>query len=161
MSVSHTPVFLPDETATAAFAAAFSDGLSAPLTVWLEGGLGAGKTTFTRSLLRALGFEGTVKSPTYAIVESYPLPRFTLHHFDLYRFSAPEEWEDAGLDDLTGGNTVCLIEWPQKGGNFTPPADLTLTLTHCANGRNAVLSAQTENGQRSLEAWIKNLPAAK
>ena len=129
--------------------------------VTLIGANGAGKTTFTRSLLRALGFEGAVKSPTYAIVESYPLPRFTLHHFDLYRFSAPEEWEDAGLDDLTGGNTVCLIEWPQKGGNFTPPADLTLTLTHCANGRNAALSAQTENGQRSLEAWIKNLPAAK
>ena len=156
MSVSHTPVFLPDETATAAFAAAFSDGLSAPLTVWLEGGLGAGKTTFTRSLLRALGFEGAVKSPTYAIVESYPLEAFTLHHFDLYRFASPEEWEDAGLDDLFSPDSVCIIEWPQQGGAFTPPADITVSLNHAEQGRTCTATAHTANGQKSLEAWLNS-----
>ena len=163
-AVSHT-VFLPDEFATAALAqalaAAFSDGLSPPLVLWLEGGLGAGKTSFARSLLRALGFAGAVKSPTYTIAESYPLPQFPLHHFALYRFSSPEEWEDAGLDDLASDGAICLIEWPDKGGAYTPPPDITLALGHADGGRNARLYSHTTHGRKSLEAWIRNLPAAK
>ncbi|MDO4879008.1 MAG: tRNA (adenosine(37)-N6)-threonylcarbamoyltransferase complex ATPase subunit type 1 TsaE [Neisseria sp.] len=154
------PIFLADEDATAVFAAALAKDLSAPLTLWLEGGLGAGKTTFARCLLRALGYGGTVKSPTYAIVESYALPQFALHHFDLYRFAAPEEWADAGLDDLAG-LAVLLIEWPQKGGGFTPPADLALSLTRLDGGRQAVVTAYSPTGQESLTKWINNLPAAK
>ena len=88
--------------------------------------------------------------PTYAIVESYPLKPFTLHHFDLYRFTTPEEWEDAGLDELFAANSVCLIEWPQQGGEFTPPADITATLTHDGDGRKCLLTAHTERGRESL-----------
>jgi len=154
MSVSHTPVFLPDETATAAFAAAFSDSLSAPLTVWLEGGLGAGKTTFTRSLLRALGFEGAVKSPTYAIVESYALPQTTVHHFDLYRFTSPEEWLDAGLDDLIP-NSIVLIEWAGQGGEYAPAPDYIIQLEPRDNGRQCTLQACTPAAQKELDQWQK------
>lgn len=146
--------FLADEEATLALGASWAKSLSAPLVVYLQGDLGAGKTTFTRGLLRGLGHQGAVKSPTYAIVESYPLTGFTLHHFDLYRFSTPEEWEDAGLDDLFDGQNVCLIEWPQQGDEFTPAADITLSLNHAEHGRTVVFTAHTTHGRKSLEAWL-------
>ena len=148
--------FLPDEEATLQWGGSWAATLSAPLVVYLQGDLGAGKTTFTRGLLRGLGYGGAVKSPTYAIVESYPLPAFTLHHFDLYRFTAPEEWDDAGLDDLADGHSICLIEWPQLGEGFAPPPDIGIELTHTEAGRRATLNAHTETGQKSLEAWFKN-----
>lgn len=146
--------FLADEEATLALGASWAQSLGAPLTVYLQGGLGAGKTTFTRGLLRGLGHEGAVKSPTYAIVESYAPAGFALHHFDLYRFSTPEEWQDAGLADLFDGKSVCLIEWPQQGGGFTPAADLTLSLNHAEHGRIFTAAAHTPRGRKSLEAWL-------
>ena len=148
--------FLADEAATLDLGAAWSSRLNAPLVIYLEGDLGAGKTTLTRGILRGLGHQGAVKSPTYAIVESYPLEAFTLHHFDLYRFASPEEWEDAGLDDLFSPDSVCIIEWPQQGGAFTPPADITVSLNHAAQGRACTATAHTANGQKSLEAWLNS-----
>ncbi|UOO81530.1 tRNA (adenosine(37)-N6)-threonylcarbamoyltransferase complex ATPase subunit type 1 TsaE [Uruburuella testudinis] len=145
--------FLPDEAATLALGGSWAASLAAPLVVYLHGDLGAGKTTFTRGLLRGLGHNGAVKSPTYALVESYPLAAFTLHHFDLYRFSSPEEWQDAGLDDLFG-RSVCLIEWPQLGGEFVPAADITVQLENAEAGRMCTLTAHTPQGQKSLEAWL-------
>ncbi|MBJ1827681.1 tRNA (adenosine(37)-N6)-threonylcarbamoyltransferase complex ATPase subunit type 1 TsaE [Neisseria meningitidis] len=142
--------FLADEAATLDLGEAWSSRLNAPLVIYLEGDLGAGKTTLTRGILRGLGHRGPVKSPTYAIVESYPLKPFTLHHFDLYRFATPEEWEDAGLDELFSANSICLIEWPQQGGEFTPPADITATLTHDGDGRKCLLTAHTERGREGL-----------
>jgi len=148
--------FLADEAATLHLGERAAKLLYAPSVVYLEGELGAGKTTFTRGLLRAKGYTGTVKSPTYAIVESYPLEAFTLHHFDLYRFASPEEWEDAGLDDLFSPDSVCIIEWPQQGGAFTPPADITVSLNHAEQGRTCTATAHTANGQKSLEAWLNS-----
>ncbi|WP_416189963.1 tRNA (adenosine(37)-N6)-threonylcarbamoyltransferase complex ATPase subunit type 1 TsaE [Neisseria sp. CCUG17229] len=146
--------FLANEEATLALGASWAQSLTAPLVVYLQGDLGAGKTTLTRGLLRGLGHQGAVKSPTYAIVESYPLTDFTLHHFDLYRFSTPEEWEDAGLDDLFDNQSICLIEWPQQGGEFTPAADITLSLNHTDHGRTVKFTAHTTQGRKSLEAWL-------
>ncbi|MCF7530325.1 tRNA (adenosine(37)-N6)-threonylcarbamoyltransferase complex ATPase subunit type 1 TsaE [Neisseria lisongii] len=146
--------FLPDEHATLQLGAEWASSLTAPLVVYLLGDLGAGKTTFTRGLLKALGHQGAVKSPTYALVESYPLAALSVHHFDLYRFTSPEEWEDAGLDDLFTQESVCLIEWPQQGGAFTPAADLTIALTHADNGRNCTVTALTPQGRKSLQAWL-------
>ncbi|MDO4641371.1 MAG: tRNA (adenosine(37)-N6)-threonylcarbamoyltransferase complex ATPase subunit type 1 TsaE [Neisseria sp.] len=153
--VTHT-VFLPDEAATTALGASLAPYLSAPLVIYLEGGLGAGKTTFTRGLLRTLGYTGTVKSPTYTLVESYPLPSFILNHFDLYRFTSPEEWEDAGLDELFNEKSICLIEWPQQGGDFVPQAEITLSFEHQDEGRLCTLTAHTPQSQKSLEIWTKN-----
>lgn len=150
------PVFLPDEAATEALGASLAPLLSAPLTVYLEGGLGAGKTTFARGLLRGLGHTGTVKSPTYALVESYLTADFALHHFDLYRFSSAEEWEDAGLDEYFGAGSVCIIEWPQQGGTRVPAADMTLSIEHQEAGRVCTLAAHTHHGRQILEIWIKN-----
>lgn len=155
MSGNDTPTrFLPDEAATLQLAGAWAASLAAPLVVYLHGDLGAGKTTFTRGLLRGLGHTGAVKSPTYAVVESYPLAGFTLHHFDLYRFAAPEEWEDAGLNDLFSDRSICLIEWPQQGGEFVPHPDLTLSLTHHEGGRQFTAQVHTPAGQQSLDAWL-------
>ena len=123
------------------------------------GPVGAGKTTFARHLIQALGYEGRVKSPTYTLVESYPFADFTIHHFDLYRFADPEEWDDAGFRDYFGPDTVCLVEWPDKAGALLPPADLTLELEVSNTGRTYRLTARTETGQSCLTR-LSTPPAA-
>ena len=143
-------VWLPDEAATLAFGASLAGSLHAPLVIYLNGSLGAGKTTFARGLLKGLGYTGTVKSPTYAIVESYGLPQCTVHHFDLYRFAEPEEWHDAGLDDLTGAGCICLIEWAEKGGSNVPAADICLDFTAKDNGRCCTVRTATARGESVL-----------
>lgn len=143
-------VWLPDEAATLAFGASLAGSLHAPLVIYLNGSLGAGKTTFARGLLKGLGYTGTVKSPTYAIVESYSLPQCTVHHFDLYRFAEPEEWHDAGLDDLTGAGCICLIEWAEKGGCNVPAADIYLDFTAKDNGRCCTVRTATARGESVL-----------
>jgi tRNA threonylcarbamoyladenosine biosynthesis protein TsaE len=103
--------------------------------VWLRGDLGAGKTTFVRHLLRALGVEGRIKSPTYAIVEPHQAPPspgrpdgLTIHHFDFYRFTDPREWEEAGFRELFATPGLQLVEWPQKAAAHMPPPDLDVTI---------------------------------
>lgn len=146
---------LPNEEATAQLAQNLARIIAPPLTIWLEGNLGAGKTTFVRHLLRALGHTGNVKSPTYSLVESYHLPSFTCHHFDLYRFADPEEWHDSGLSELFNTNSICLIEWPQNGGTLTPKPDLTLRLTPTdTQARLCEIHTHTPSTQESLASWI-------
>lgn len=146
-------VFLPNEDATLAWGSAWANILQAPLTIYLLGGLGAGKTTFTRGLLRGLGHNGAVKSPTYSIVESYAPNQMKVHHFDLYRFTYPEEWEDAGLDDLIAEQALCLIEWPQQGGDFVPAADLIFHFQNENDGRLCAVEALSEKGKECFKKW--------
>jgi tRNA threonylcarbamoyladenosine biosynthesis protein TsaE len=141
---------LPDESATLTLGARMAAALQAGVVIFLHGDLGAGKTTFTRGLLAGLAYHGKVKSPTYTLVESYPLEAFTVHHFDLYRFADPEEWDDAGFRDYFGADTVCLVEWPDKAGALLPQADLTLELDVSGTGRTYRLTARTETGQSCL-----------
>jgi len=96
--------------------------------VELEGPLGAGKTTFVRHLLHALGVEGRIKSPTYAVVETYELDGSAISHFDFYRFDDPQEWEDAGLRDLFGAPGLKLVEWAEKAAPLLPAPDLRVTI---------------------------------
>jgi tRNA threonylcarbamoyladenosine biosynthesis protein TsaE len=151
MGINHTSEYdLPDEAATLAFAARFASVLEPGLVITLQGDLGTGKTTFTRGLLAGLGYRGRVKSPTYTLVESYPFNRFTVHHFDLYRFADPEEWDDAGFREYFGTDTVCLVEWPDKARDLLPPADLELTLEVSGTGRHYRFTALTEAGNTCL-----------
>jgi tRNA threonylcarbamoyladenosine biosynthesis protein TsaE len=92
----------------------------------LHGSLGAGKTTFVRHLLHALGVQGRVKSPTYAVMEPYQLPGFDAWHFDFYRFDDPQEWEDAGFRDVFASPGLRIAEWPEKADGMLPPADLCI-----------------------------------
>jgi tRNA threonylcarbamoyladenosine biosynthesis protein TsaE len=109
--------------------------------ITLDGDLGTGKTTFVRHLLRTLGVTGRIKSPTYAVVEPYELDGWNAWHFDLYRFSDPQEWTDAGLDDLLASPGLKLIEWPQKAAGTLPAPDLII---HLKTGDNEVREIELE-----------------
>jgi tRNA threonylcarbamoyladenosine biosynthesis protein TsaE len=147
---------LPDEAATLALGALVARGLQPGLNIYLSGELGAGKTTFVRGLLRELGFEGRVKSPTYALVELYVISRLNLYHFDFYRFRDPEEWHEAGFRDLFSPSNICLVEWPEKARDLLPTADIQLTLisvqTAVTDSRQAILKANSNCGQTLLSS---------
>ncbi len=146
-------LFWPDEAATLAAAArlALSTHLRGAL-VLLRGDLGAGKTTLVRGLLRALGVQGRIKSPSYAVLETYALPRLDVHHFDFYRFGDPREWEDAGFRELLSGPGLKLVEWPEQAPSLVQAADLQISLIPDGDGRRAELQALSPHGARLLEA---------
>lgn len=143
----------PDEEATRAFAQALAaqPGL-ANAFVELKGDLGAGKTTFVRHLLGALGVQGRIKSPTYAIVEPYTLESGSaVWHFDFYRFNDPSEWEEAGFRDIFASPGLKLVEWPAKAGKYLPPADLQLAIeVDENNSRRVTATALTDVGAKLL-----------
>ena len=149
-------VYLPDESATLAQGAALAHALMDDpqgLTLFLTGNLGAGKTTFCRGLVRALGHKGTVKSPTYTLVESYDLPGRQLHHFDLYRLGDPEELEYMGIRDYFEPGNLCVLEWPEKGQGFLPEPDLRVKVSMEGQGRCLSFEATNPRGQTLLECW--------
>lgn len=131
---------LADEQATLALGEALAPRLAGGATVYLQGDLGAGKTTLVRGMLRGFGHGGAVKSPTYTIVEPYDIEGVLIYHFDLYRLSEPEELEMIGVRDYFTPNAVCLFEWPQYGRGFIPHADVTVNLTVSGTGRVATLT---------------------
>lgn len=140
-AILETDLLWPDEAA----AQATADKLAAALlptpnaVIELHGPLGAGKTTFTRLLLRALGVQGRIKSPSYAVMESYELPGGgTASHFDFYRFGDPREWEDAGFRDVFAAPGLKLCEWPEKAAGQLPPADLQLHIDLLPDDRRQV-----------------------
>jgi tRNA threonylcarbamoyladenosine biosynthesis protein TsaE len=120
--------------------------------------LGVGKTTLVRALLRALGHRGSVRSPTYTLVEIYVISRIYWYHFDFYRFDIPEEFVDAGLGEYFRGNSVCLVEWPQKAAGHVPPADLVVSLQMAENGREAEVVARSEEGRACLNQLRRHWP---
>jgi len=156
-STSHSQRTLTwqDETDTAAFAAqlaALPEVRNAYIT--LHGDLGAGKTTLVRHLLRSLGVQGRIKSPTYAVVEPHDAPGLCIWHFDFYRFDDPREWEDAGFRDIFATEGLKLAEWPQKAAALTPPADLAIHIEAINETlRHVILRTSTEHGRRILLHW--------
>jgi tRNA threonylcarbamoyladenosine biosynthesis protein TsaE len=127
--------------------------LSRVRLVTLQGDLGAGKTTLVRAFLRALGWQGAVKSPTYNLVEQYDLPQGPVVHFDLYRLADAEEFENLGARDYFSPTTLCWVEWPERGQQVLPPADLALTLrSRGLDGRSLDIVCYTERAQPWVHA---------
>jgi len=155
---------LPDETATLDLGRELAPLLVPGMVVWLEGELGAGKTTLARALLRALGYTGPVKSPTYTLVEVYVVSSIYWYHFDFYRFNEPTEFEDAGLGEYFRDDSVCLVEWPEKAADHVPQADLALVFRFAGEapeaGRFLDLVARSEAGQKCLSALAQRWPGA-
>lgn len=162
---------LPDETATETLARQFAPlltgarGVPAGGRIHLQGELGAGKTAFARALLRECGITGRIKSPSYALLESYKVSNLYFYHFDFYRFSDSREWLDAGFRDLLRDDAVVLIEWPERAEGVLPPPDMQISLAYAGPGREVTLTAYTARGQTWLNAivpptQVPSLPAA-
>ena len=156
-ALNHAPIVKriawPDEPATQAFAQELAEHAAiADALIELRGELGAGKTTFVRHLLAALGVPGRVKSPTYAVVEPYTLENgLNIWHFDFYRFNDPREWEEAGFRDIFASSGLKLVEWPDKAGKYLPQADLVLAIEVLQDDtRQVLMTAQTDIGKALL-----------
>ncbi|AQS40156.1 tRNA threonylcarbamoyl adenosine modification protein YjeE [Shewanella psychrophila] len=140
-------VFLDNEQDTVDLGKRLAQVITPPLTLNLSGELGAGKTTLSRGLIQALGHEGAVKSPTYALVEPYELDGIELFHFDLYRLSDPEELEYMGIRDYFTDNSVCLIEWPDRGHGLMPVADISIAIKYVGTSREVDITSGSNKGQ--------------
>ena len=143
---------MPAEADTLRLGAALAAGASNGLVLHLSGELGSGKTTLVRGLLRALGYEGHAKSPSYSLVEPYTLSRLNLYHFDFYRFKDQSEWLSSGFREHFSPDTLCVVEWPERAGESLAQADLAIHLGYSGTGRSAQLAAHSPRG----EAWLQS-----
>src|SRR5436189_5815965 len=143
---------LSDADATARLGAALAAGIAPGRVLHLAGDLGSGKTTLVRGLLRALGVQGPVKSPTYAWVEPYSISRLDLYHFDFYRFDKKTEWLTSGLREYFRPDAICVVEWPEHVRELPSP-DLALKLSYDGEARRATIEAHSAEG----EAWLASL----
>lgn len=145
---------LQDESHTLLLGAALAKVMQPGLVMYLHGDLGAGKTALTRALLQALGYAGRVKSPTYTLAEPYEVivhaQPVTVVHFDLYRMSSAEEFLDAGFREHFNDNSICIVEWPEKGDPVLPSPDISITLSVANTGRDVELHALSDKGYQCL-----------
>ena len=140
-------IFLPDEKASQTLAQTLAMHVKAPLVLTFSGDIGAGKTTFIRAMLRALGVTGPIKSPTYTLVESYLFEQFSLHHFDLYRISDSLELDYLGFREYFTENTITCIEWPAHAGDAIVSVDVALSFEILGHGRQLTLNPLTAVGE--------------
>lgn len=134
-------LFVADEAALVALGQELAGTLLPGMLVTLSGPLGAGKTTLARGLLRGLGHAGAVKSPTYTLVEPYDLPWGEVYHFDLYRIADPDELELIGFSEMIEGTALCLVEWPERGGDQIPVTGLRIEIELAEQGRTVTIDA--------------------
>ncbi|MGV6827181.1 MAG: tRNA (adenosine(37)-N6)-threonylcarbamoyltransferase complex ATPase subunit type 1 TsaE [bacterium] len=121
-----------------------------PCVIHLQGDLGAGKTTMVRGMLRGRGYNGAVRSPTYTLIEPYPLPETTLYHLDLYRIGDSEELEYLGFRDILAEAAVIVIEWPERATDYLPEPDIRIELSHVAGGRNVDMCGISATGKQLI-----------
>jgi len=150
-------IFLADESQQIALSKTVARYLTASFLMLLKGDLGVGKTTFARGFIQGSGFQGVVKSPTYTLVEPYPISGDRMcYHFDLYRLADPEELEFTGARDYFNDTDVCLVEWPEKAQGYLPPADWVCEFSHHQQGRNLQITALTEKGESLMLQAFSN-----
>jgi tRNA threonylcarbamoyladenosine biosynthesis protein TsaE len=153
--MTHWTAHLHDEEATQALGAALARVLKPGLTIYLHGELGAGKTSLTRALLHATGYQGRVKSPTYTLLEPYVIQlagqAIELMHFDLYRMNHPDEFIEAGFREFFSADRICVAEWPERADNLLPNADLDIYISVAAQGRGVELRANSVQGASCLD----------
>lgn len=146
--------YLPDEFSMAAMGKLLAKAMAnhgAGALIFLQGELGAGKTTLVRGFLQGLGYLGRVKSPTYTLVESYQVGDVSVYHFDFYRINAQEELEFIGLNDYFSEGAICLVEWPELAQGWLPAPDLVLHIAVPDEGRNLEVEAVSKFGQQIME----------
>ena len=146
-------VIVDSPDATEALGKGIANGLPAMRLITLRGPLGAGKTTLVRGVLRGLQYDGAVKSPTFTLVEPYAMSGWSLYHFDLYRLKDPQELEFLGWRDYFEGNSVCLVEWPERAQALLPKPDLDVMISPNNGERCVRLTTHTTPG----EAWLRAL----
>lgn len=151
MVSSRFNITLPTESEMRDFAAHLAACIEGGAIIYLYGSLGAGKTTFARGFLRALGYNDKVKSPTFSLVEMYDFDERTIFHFDLYRLEDPRELKDIGIEEYFIPNAICLIEWPEKGMPFLPEPDLACHIDFANEGRAIILEAYTIRGETIIK----------
>ena len=142
---------VPSEEQMEQFGGCLSPLLGRHMLLTIAGELGAGKTTLVRGLLRSAGFAGPVKSPTFSLVEPYEFDSVNLYHFDLYRLKDPEELEYIGMRDYLSAPALCIVEWPEKAGDFLPVSDIHIMIKHTGKGREVIIRAHTERGQAAIQ----------
>jgi tRNA threonylcarbamoyladenosine biosynthesis protein TsaE len=145
---------LINEKASVQFAERLALCLSSPLLVTLSGEIGAGKTTIVRAMLKRLGVQSLIKSPTFSLVESYDCSTFHIHHFDLYRLDHEDELEYLGFRDYFSKQSICFIEWPEHAGQSLPSIDLRFSLRRKGIGRNIEIRASSPLGKKILACLI-------
>ena len=139
-------LLVPDEQGMESLGAALAPRLRAGQAIFLHGELGAGKTTMVRGVLRGLGYAGSVKSPTYTLVEPYDFGDFRMYHFDLYRMEDPEELEFLGIRDYFQGQGVCIVEWPERGVGILPRPDVDVFIDRVDHARSVRLVSNSDDG---------------
>lgn len=144
-------IHIADETAMQELGGAMAKVCEPPCKIYLEGNLGAGKTTLIRGFLRGKGHVGSVKSPTYALIEPYMFGSYSVYHLDLYRLADPEELEYLGFRDLLG-DSILLVEWPEKGHGFLPDPDILIHIQYQHEARLVEFQSLTEQGEKVLSS---------
>lgn len=142
---------LKDEAETIAFGAKLATIVSPGNILYLQGDLGSGKTTFVRGILKGFGFKGTIKSPTYTLVEGYEFNWGSAYHFDLYRLTTPEELESMGIREYFDQNAVIIVEWPERGKGFLPLPDIEFLFKYSKDKREVELKPYSKAGEEILQ----------